>query len=309
MAKQVEDFSPEERQLILKDAEELGLHVAADKHGTTWQAVCSIRRIAEGRQGMRTTTPEERERIWERAGEVGFAQAAAEYNLKEDTIKGWQWKYDMKEHDVKTSPKKMPKIFTPEERAEIVDHAINFGMNHAMEKYNVSKTAIRNWMKKMGEPLVATPTQQAQEPQQPQQSSLQEPSAQEPSTQMSLPMQESIQESPAQPQEMMNQPQELNDESVNTVGQNAESADTTTSATTVAPAAPAAITDNAESKDDSANKPAPAIEAPIPVDSKASDLIALVQELRTEVAVLKERNAVLSHNLEVLKKAMQELLS
>ena len=266
MSKQVKDFSPEERQLILKDAEELGLHGVADKYGTTWQAVCSIRRMAEGKIGMRTTTPEEREEIWKRAGEVGFAQAAAEYNLKEDTIKGWQWKYNMEKHDAKSpSEKKMPKIFTPEERAEIVEQARQFGMNHAMKKYDVSKTAIRNWMKKM---QATTPTQQSQEPQPPQQ-----PSLQEPSTPIQLP----IQESPIQPHY---------EESVNTV----------------APINPDAITENRD-------KPALAIEALPTDDPQVKALAARVQELSTEVAVLKERNAVLTHKLEIFKKAMEQLLS
>ena len=153
--------------------------------------------------------------------------------------------------------------------------------------------------------------QQNQTTQQTQQPSVQQPSIQEAvqsqephqesSAQMPLPMQTSIQESPVQPQELK-QPQELNEESVDTVEQNVESA---------APVTPADITDNAESKDknNSADKPAPAIEALSPVDSTASDVTALVQELRTEVAVLKERNAVLSHKLETLKKAMQQLLS
>ena len=297
MAKQVKDFSPEERQLILKDAEELGLQKAADKHGTTWQAVCSMRRIAEGKPAVRNITPEERERIWKRAGEVGFAQAAAENNLKEDTIKGWQWKYDMKMRDNAASSEaneiegtqeikknKRPKEYAPETRAMIVEQAKTLGLNQASKKFGVSKESIRIWRKKMDEAPAST----------------QAPTEEQPTQQTQQP---SVQEAV--------QPQDLNhhDESVDTVVQNVESAvpiDATASATTVDSAA---ITDNTESRENSDNKPAPAIEAQLPVDSKASDLIALVQELRTEVAVLKERNAVLSHNLEVLKKAMQELLS
>ena len=67
--------------------------------------------------GQRKTTPEERERIWKRAGEVGFAQAAAENHLSENTILNWQWRYNMPdlpgEEDNKPA---YNKIYTPEEK-------------------------------------------------------------------------------------------------------------------------------------------------------------------------------------------------
>ena len=56
---------------------------------TSWQAIRAIQRIAEGDMGRRKTTPKERERIWKPAGEVGFAQAAAENHLSENTILNW----------------------------------------------------------------------------------------------------------------------------------------------------------------------------------------------------------------------------
>ena len=58
MPKRVKDFSPEERKLILKDVEEIGLQAAADKNDTTWQAIRSIQRIAEGRTVAKPTTQE-----------------------------------------------------------------------------------------------------------------------------------------------------------------------------------------------------------------------------------------------------------
>ena len=96
MVKQVKDFSPEERQHILEQLEGgLNLPDVAMRNDTTYQTIRAIQRIAKGEAGRRKTKPEERERIWKRACKVGFAQAAAESNLSETTISNWRWRYKM----------------------------------------------------------------------------------------------------------------------------------------------------------------------------------------------------------------------
>ncbi len=52
----------------------------------------------------------------------------------------------------------------------------------------------------------------------------------------------------------------------------------------------------------------PAIEALLPADSRVGALVARVQELSTEIAILKERNSVLTRRVEALKASVMNLL-
>lgn len=100
MPKHTEDFTDEERQAILEDAEKIGITEAAQKYDTSWQAIKSWQlKKANGNEIIprrKRLTPEERDEIWERVKEVGFEQAAAEFNVSKKYLENWRWKFGYK---------------------------------------------------------------------------------------------------------------------------------------------------------------------------------------------------------------------
>ncbi len=100
MPKHTEDFTDEERQAILEDAEKIGITDAAQKYDTSWQAIKSWQlKKANGNEIIprrKRLTPEERDEIWERVKEVGFEQAAAEFNVSKKYLENWRWKFGYK---------------------------------------------------------------------------------------------------------------------------------------------------------------------------------------------------------------------
>ena len=283
--KQVNDFSPEERQHILEQLKGgMKLQEVAMINGTSWQAIRAIQRIAEGDMGQRKTTPEERERIWKRAGEVGFAQAAAENHLSENTILNWQWRYNMPdlpgEEDNKPA---YNKVYTPEEKAEILAFAQKVGVGDAARKFHVSTTSIRNWTKQQLQgQLPSLPRQEQDTLTHHEEAEHEEQQPVSHSTESEQPVQEPIQ----QPSSSLQAQDEMQD----------------------------AIADKTANK--AAEKPIqdevlqsePAIEALLPADPRVRALVARVQELSAEVAILKERNAVLTRRVEALKASVMNLL-
>ena len=272
MPKKVKDFSPEERKLILKDVEEIGLQAAADKNDTTWQTIRSIKRMAEGRVAVRPTTQEERERIWQRVSEVGFAQAAVENSMTESTIRGWQQRFGMPKLELPITPATRTagtkqaiarRKFSLEKKAEIVAQARKLGLTGASRIYNVGIGTISKWMKNF-----------------------------------------------PQDQENVRQPQELNNELAYTeaetpqiredAAQHEESvnneSNTKEAVVETQPAARVEIADNN-------NTP---IEVSFSADVRA--LAARVQELNIEVAILKEKNAGLTQKIATLREAIKNLL-
>ena len=280
--KQVNDFSPEERQHILEQLKGgMKLQEVAMINGTSWQAIRAIQRIAEG--GQRKTTPEERERIWKRAGEVGFAQAAAENHLSENTILNWQWRYNMP--DIPGEEDSKPtynKVYTPEEKAEILAFAQKVGVGDAAKKFHVSTTSIRNWTKQQQVQLPLLPLQEQDTLAHHEEADHEEQQPVSHSTESEQPVQELIQ----QPSSSLQAQDEMQD----------------------------AIADKTANK--AAEKPIqdevlqsePAIEALLPADPRVRALVARVQELSAEVAILKERNAVLTRRVEALKASVMNLL-
>ena len=311
MAKLVKDFSPEERQHILQQLEEgLSLQDVAEANDTTWQIIRAIQRIALGDSGRRKTTQEEREIIWKRVSEVGLAQAAAENNLSENTILNWRWRYQMDETEHEATevaepktdvtevaevakitevaevaeatkaPKKKPaynKKYTPEEKAAILAFANEAGVVAASKKFDVSTTSINNW-RKQAQPIQG---------QLPFQDEAQESAHQEAT-------QESAQESTVEHEKAksikrqrpsVHVPEEI------TMPQREE-----------------AVQIESAVQSDSAVHSDSTIEALLPADSNVRALVARVQELNIEVAVLKERNAALTQKLEDFKASFINLL-
>ena len=301
MAKLVKDFSPEERQHILQQLEEgLSLQDVAEANDTTWQIVRAIQRIALGDSGRRKTTQEEREIIWKRVSEVGLAQAAAENNLSENTILNWRWRYQMDETEheatevaepktdvtevakiteapeVAKAPKKKPaynKKYTPEEKAAILAFANEAGVVAASKKFDVSTTSINNW-RKQAQPIQGQLPFQDEAQESAHQEATQE-SAQEAS-------QESAQESTVE------------NEKAKSIKRQRPSVHV-----------PEEIT---MPQREEAVQSEPTIEALLPADSNVRALVARVQELNIEVAVLKERNAALTQKLEDFKASFINLL-
>ena len=267
--KQVNDFSPEERQHILEQLKGgLNLQEVARINDTSWQAIRAIQRIANGDMGRRKTTPEERERIWKRAGEVGFAQAAAENHLSENTILNWQWRYNMPdlpgEEDNKPA---YNKVYTPEEKAEILAFAQKVGVGNAARKFHVSTTSIRNWTKQQLQgQLPFLPLQEQEVHHEEQKPVIHTVEAEQPLREDAV--QEPIQQ-PAKSSSSLPVKDEVAEE----------------------------ITVQRE----------PAIEALLPADPKVRTLVARVQELSTEIAILKERNSVLTRKVEALKASVMNL--
>ena len=308
MAKLVKDFSPEERQHILQQLEEgLSLQDVAEANDTTWQIIRAIQRIALGDSGRRKTTQEEREIIWKRVSEVGLAQAAAENNLSENTILNWRWRYQMDETEHEATevaepktdvtevaevakvteapevaeapeatkdPKKKPaynKKYTPEEKATILAFANEAGVVAASKKFDVSTTSINNW-RKQAQPI-----------------------------QGQLPFQDEAQESAHQEASQGSaQESTVEHEKAKSIKRQRPSVHVPEEITM--PQREEAV------QSDSAVQSEPTIEALLPADSNVRALVARVQELNIEVAVLKERNAALTQKLEDFKASFINLL-
>ena len=270
MAKQVKDFSTEERQHILKQLVEgeLTFQEVARVNDTSWQTIRAIQRIAEGNTGQRKTTPEERERILKRAVEVGFAQAAAENHLSESSILNWQWRYKMNMPDRSdTENRKKPaynKVYTPEEKADILAFAREAGVVDAAKKFNVSTTSIRNWTKQAEQKSMI----HLVEKEQPEDQTVQSP--------VQPQVQEQVQEQ-AQPLSAQTSANEEIAMEQNDVFEVRGQSD-------------------------------PIIEALLPADSTMRALAARVQELNIEVAILKEKNDVLTRRIEALKASLATLI-
>ncbi len=279
--KQVNDFSPEERQHILEQLKGgLNLQEVARINDTSWQSVRSIQRIAEGNMGQRKTTPEERERIWKRAGEVGFAQAAAENHLSENTILNWQWRYNMPElpEDEDNKPA-YNTVYTTEEKAEILAFAQKTGVGNAARKFHVSTTSIRNWTKQQLQgQLPILPLQEQGTLAHHEEADHEEQQPVLYSTESEQTVQELIQQTSSS----LSGQDEIQGEIADKAAENPIQDEVVTSE--------------------------PAIEALLPADPRVRALAARVQELSTEVAILKERNAVLTRKVKALKASVMNLL-
>ena len=176
MSKHTKDFNAEERQIILKQAEEFGLQEAARMNDTTWQAVRALQRIEAGDteiwQNRKKFTQEEREAIWARANEVGFEQAAAENGISAKTLQNWQWKFGfepvkptIEEHNppqVGIVPTHTP--LTPEEKTLILARVEEVGATQASRESGISKNTINNWRRVQKQPETAEPFTYGLEP-------------------------------------------------------------------------------------------------------------------------------------------------
>lgn len=317
MPKRVKDFSPEERKLILKDVEEIGLQAAADKNDTTWQAIRSIQRIAEGRAVAKPTTQEERDRIWQRVNEVGFAQAAAENDMNERTIRSLQERFGMPKPNILVTPvisatsatetaenKKaiMRREFSLEKKAEIVAQSRKLGVSETARIYSIRREMIYKWKKTIERLQTQAPIQQPQELNNDitQINQINHTEAETPLTTSTPLLQEVVQpqktETPAEmPQ--IHEDAVRHEESVNNeAGNNEASADTQ-------PVAAIDIADDNDNVDNTVDNKA--IEVLFSADVKA--LAARVRELSIEVAILKEKNADLTHKIATLEEVIKIL--
>ena len=320
MPKKVKDFSPEERKLILKDVEEIGLQAAADKNDTTWQAIRSIQRIAEGRTVAKPTTQEERDRIWQRVNEVGFAQAAAENDMNERTIRSWQERFGMPKPNIVVTPvisattatsatetaenKKdiMRREFSLEKKAEIVAQSRKLGVSETARIYSIRREMIYKWRKTIERLQTQAPIKQPQELNNDitQINQINHTEAETPLTTSTPLLQEVVQpqktETPAEmPQ--IHEDAVRHEESVNNeAGNNEASADTQ-------PVAAIDIADDNDNVDNTVDNKA--IEVLFSADVKA--LAARVRELSIEVAILKEKNADLTHKIATLEEVIKIL--
>ncbi len=163
------DFSPDEREKILRRVSQVGVKQAADEYGASLNVVKGWlkeldRAIEEPvKTPKETAQPEtetetklskdfsekEKAKILERAKETSITQAAKEANTTYWVIRKWILKQSKKENkpakktkETQTSEKK---VFLPEERAVIVKDADKIGLLKAAAKYNVSWQAINAW--------------------------------------------------------------------------------------------------------------------------------------------------------------------
>ena len=109
------DFSPDEREKILRRVSQVGVKRAADEYGA------SINVVKEWLKGI----------------DIAMEKAA-----QPKTKPSWKGKPAKEAEEIKTPAKK---DFTPEERAAIVKRADEIGLHEAAAEYKVSWQAINAW--------------------------------------------------------------------------------------------------------------------------------------------------------------------
>ena len=162
------------------------------------------------------------------------------------------------------------------------------------KKFHVSTTSIRNWTKQQQVQLPLLPLQEQDTLAHHEEADHEEQQPVSHSTESEQPVQELIQ----QPSSSLQAQDEMQGEIVDKVADNVADS---LSDEGVNKAAEKPIQDEALQSE-------PAIEALLPEDSRVRALVARVQELSAEVAILKERNSVLTQRVEALKASVMNLL-
>jgi transposase InsO family protein len=167
-------YTKEEREAVLADVPALGINAAATKHGipqttlSKWAQVAGVRRevepapsspkaktraTREGARAQRKRKGVAEERT--REGQVAAAEQGAAEQAEPPKVAATA-EAKREEPAATTQPpgrrrlrKRVAMIYTPSQKAEILEHAASHGITEASKKFTVSRYSIYGWQRKV----------------------------------------------------------------------------------------------------------------------------------------------------------------
>jgi putative transposase len=175
-------YTKEEREAVLADVPGLGINAAATKHGipqttlSNWAQVAGVRREVEpspssapraktrartsreGARPQRKRKGAEEERP--REGQVAAAERGAAEHAEQPKVAATV-EAKREEPTATTQPpvrrplkRRVAMIYTPSQKAEILEHAASHGITEASKKFTVSRYSIYGWQRKVSNAAV-----------------------------------------------------------------------------------------------------------------------------------------------------------
>lgn len=122
--------------------------------------------VAQNTRKIRRYTPEERQRAVALGREVGATDAARRLSIPVGSVSSWMWQSAQKGEATATAPPVVPdddqadatatqpetrvaKIYSPSQRAQILEYAAKLGVTAASTKYGVSRWTIYSWQRQV----------------------------------------------------------------------------------------------------------------------------------------------------------------
>lgn len=135
-------YTEAEREAVLKDVREVGVNGAAKKHGVAqscvsrWASAAGVARAASAReQGQRREAP----RVAPEAVPSEEATGKESSSAKRAPAKAAKGK----------ARSRVAKLYTPSQKAEVVEYASSHGVTEAASKFEVSRFSIYDWQRKV----------------------------------------------------------------------------------------------------------------------------------------------------------------
>lgn len=127
-------YTPEQREVILSEAEALGVCAAARKHGIPQPTISGWRRVAKANGSSTASVARAAEQEQVIGDEASDATAAKTTAAKTTATKA------------DTRPARR---YTPSEKAQVLEHAAEHGVSAAHGKFGVSRFTIYEWRRKV----------------------------------------------------------------------------------------------------------------------------------------------------------------
>jgi transposase InsO family protein len=162
-------YTKEERDAVLADVPALGINEAARKHGvpqttlTRWAQSAGVRRegvpsVPRGRRAKTGTSKGGARRTREQGQPADGAPAAAPAAPKEPAAETSGSKTLAEATAAppsrRTLKPRAAKLYTPSQKAEVLEHAAEHGVTEASKKFSVSRFSIYGWQRKVSNAAV-----------------------------------------------------------------------------------------------------------------------------------------------------------